>query len=241
LRTRIGLILVAVLLATTGPARAVVTEYTNETDYLNALSAVGSGSFQETFDDDGSWGSLRFPATAPSVLSLGILWTANNDNSGVSTSSGPARSGWAIFSSPHGDFLDGIGCDVPEVCGDGLVGTSADVLLGVGGWISGFAGADIVFILDGDNLNPITFDGAPPFTGSSEHLFFGVIDTNGFTNFEIREIEGTLGDQQFIWADDFTIAVPEPSRATLSAAAMMTVAFLVLYRNRYRDRDHPRP
>jgi hypothetical protein len=102
--------------------------------------------------------------------------------------------------------------------------SSAAILFGVGGWISGTAGANIEFILDGDDTNPITFDGAPPISGN--HLFFGVIDTVGFTQFEVREIEGTTGDEEFIWADNFTLAVPEPSTLTLLSAAMIGIAFL---------------
>jgi len=198
----------------------------NETDYLNDLSGLGYAHLQETFDDSLTWGSVRSPATAPSVFSPGIIWSANNSNSGVSTSTGPARTGWAFFSSPHGDYASGTGCDVPGGCGDGFIGTSDETLFGVGGWISGTVGADIDFILDGDDLNPITFDGAPAFTGSSGHLFFGVIDTDGFTHFEVRELEGTIGDQKLIWIDDVIIGVPEPSTRMLSSVAMICLALL---------------
>jgi hypothetical protein len=220
-----SLIAIVILLVAAGPAHALVIEYTNETDYLTALA--GFGSFQETFDNDAVWGTVRSPNTAPSILSLGITWSANNSTSGVSTGSGAARSGWGFFSSPHGDYASGTGCDVAGACGDGFTGRSATTLVGVGGWISGTAGASIDFILDGDDLNPITFDGAPAFSGSSNFLFFGVIDdTDGFTQFEVREMEGTLGDQEFVWADDFTMAVPEPGTLTLLSAAMMSIAFL---------------
>jgi hypothetical protein len=42
-------------------------------------------------------------------------------------------------------------------------------------------------------------------------LFFGVIDTNGFNSFEIRETEGKVGDKKNIFADDFTLGTGEPS------------------------------
>jgi hypothetical protein len=38
-------------------------------------------------------------------------------------------------------------------------------------------------------------------------LFFGVIDTGGFNTFEALETEGVIEDQEFIFADDFTIAI----------------------------------
>jgi hypothetical protein len=86
-------------------------------------------------------------------------------------------------------------------------------------------GAVINFILDGNDLNPIGFDGVPPFSGSSNHLFFGVIDTDGFTQFEVREIEGTIGDEELIWADDFTIAVPfAPAVPSLVGAGLVALA-----------------
>jgi hypothetical protein len=194
-----------VLLAAAGPAGAVVTEYTNEADYLNALS--GLGSFRESFDDDAVWGAVRSPNRAPSILDSGITWTANNSNSEVSTSLGSGRTGWGFFSSPHGDYASGTGCEVAGACGDGFIGTSTRMLFGVGGWISGTAGGVVNFVLDGDDLNPIGFDGALPFSGSSNHLFFGVIDTDGFTQFEVREMEGTAADAEWIWADDFTMAI----------------------------------
>jgi hypothetical protein len=224
------LIAIIALLIAAGPAHAAPIEYTNEADYLTALA--GFGSFQETFENDLVWGTVRSPNTAPSILSLGITWTANNGNSNVSTSSGSARSpsSWGFFSSPHGDYVSGTGCDVAGACGDGFIGTSTQTLVGVGGWISGTAGADVDFILDGDTLNPITFDGAPAFSGSSNHLFFGVIDTDGFTQFEVREMEGTVGDQEFIWADDFTMAIPEPGTLTLSSAALLGIALLRRHR-----------
>jgi hypothetical protein len=38
------------------------------------------------------------------------------------------------------------------------------------------------------------------------HRFWGVIDTDGITEFEFLETEGTLEDQKFMFADDFTFA-----------------------------------
>ncbi|MBC8231591.1 hypothetical protein H8E77_18735 [bacterium] len=177
---------------------AAVFTYTNEVRYLNALAAFGYSSFQEGFEDDAIWGSVRTtipggPQTAKSITSLGITWTANNDNGEVTTGNGPARRGqWGFFCLPHGDFPNGIT--------DGFIGTSAATLFGFGGWVeTNTPPAAINIIID--DIKVIDFEDVPLDT---RHRFFGVIDTNGFTKFEIRELEGTLGDQKFIFADDFT-------------------------------------
>ncbi len=72
----------------------------------------------------------------------------------------------------------------------------------VGGWFTGFSGSEIQLILDGDEANPI--DLGPVDSG---HQFYGVVVDGSFTTFEFREVEGTLEDQKFIFADDFTFAL----------------------------------
>jgi hypothetical protein len=54
-------------------------------------------------------------------------------------------------------------------------------------------------VLDG---NPIGFTD-PAVT--NVHKFFGVIDTAGFTAFEVVETEGTVEDQENIFADDLSL------------------------------------
>jgi VCBS repeat-containing protein len=120
---------------------------------------------------------------------------------------------WGFYSLPHGN-PDASGsvaeCDVdapPPTClkHDGFMGTrapGADTIYGVGGWVSGTAGGDIILILNGDEANPVDFGDLGVITVF--HKFFGVIDTGGFTQFEYRETEGKIGDQKFIAADDFT-------------------------------------
>jgi hypothetical protein len=87
---------------------------------------------------------------------------------------------------------------------DGFSGTTApagSVLHAVGGYITGFHGANPAIILD--NTTQITFGPITP-----AHQFIGVIDTNpaGFTRFEVRELDGKIGQPLYIWADDFTLA-----------------------------------
>jgi hypothetical protein len=195
-----------------GSAHAQITTYTEETAYLNALATSGYGTFEEGFEDNATWGSVRFPNAAPSVTSMGIVWTSNHPNavtqpSHITTDSGPARTGlWGFFSSPHGN--PGV-TDLLGFIEDGFIGTrqpGAGTLYGVGGWFTGTFGGQIILILDGDELNPISLG---PLT--STHQFYGVIDTTGFSKFEVRETEGTREDQKFVFSDDFTFGMqPSP-------------------------------
>jgi cysteine-rich repeat protein len=193
-------ILGIMLLWFSSSAHGEVLTYSDETSYLNDLASFGFGTLQEGFEDDAAWGNVRFPDSVPEVSSQGILWTANNDNSGVSTNSGPARSGlWAFRARPHG-ITTGAPLTPQR---DGFIGTSASTIFGVGGWLnSNTGGAQIRFVLDG---NAIDFADSMV---TSIHKFFGVIDTAGFAAFEVVETEGTVEDQEFIFADDFTIGTP---------------------------------
>jgi hypothetical protein len=100
------------------------------------------------------------------------------------------------------------------MCGDGFMGTRADTIYAVGGWVTGTFGGKLNLILDGDTLNAIDFQGENLL--SNTHQFFGAIETNGFITFEYREMEGTAEDQKFMWADDFNFGLP------LSSAVLIT-------------------
>jgi len=200
-------------------AQAQVTTYTDETAYLAELARLGYSTVKEGFENDATWGGVRIPNTAASVTRRRISWTSNHPDavtapSHITTGSGPARTGrWGFYASPHGD-PDAIGSE--QICGgtpppaaclkhDGFMGTraaGADTLYGVGGWVNGTSGGDIILILDGDEANPVDFGALGVVTAI--HKFFGVIDTGGFTQFEYRETEGKIGDEKFIFADDFT-------------------------------------
>ena len=174
-----------------------VVEYTDETTFLSALASQSLVPVQEGFEDDVAWAAARSPATASSVANLGITWTSNNAISQITTGLGPARTGsWGFFCLPHGDYNNGIT--------DGWRGTGAQPLVAIGGWFDGTSGGRLNVILDGDELNAADFGGANAIVNA--HQFFGVIDTGGFSTFEFRETEGTIGDQKFIFADDFTFA-----------------------------------
>jgi len=203
MRTGLTLLIASVVsLLLTARLSAAPVWYTNETDFLNALSAQGYVVFHEGFEDDAAWGSVRSTVTggnhtAPSVSSQGVTWSANNANSGITTGPGPALTGnWGFFELPHGDFAN--------LITDGWIGTGDQPMVAIGGWIEGTFGGRIHLILGGDTLNPIDFGGANALTGA--HTFFGAIDPAGFSTFEWKETEGTPGDQKLIFADDFYFA-----------------------------------
>lgn len=181
--------------------------YLDETAFLNDLAALGLDATQESYEDDAVWGSVRSSVsggnfTAPAVTSMGIRWTANNAISEVTTGSGPARTGaWGFFTLPHGDYATGVDCHLPGNCTDGFIGTASPTLYAVGGWINAIFGSKIEIILDGSRLADFGDDAGV----GSAHKFFGVIDPGGFHSFEIHELEGTIDDAKYIWADDFTI------------------------------------
>jgi cysteine-rich repeat protein len=189
-------ILGTLLVCLAAPAHAQVFTYTDEASYLNDLVGFGFGTLQEGFEDDATWGGARFPNAAPQVTSQGIIWTANNLTSQMSTSGGAARTGlWGVFALPHGITTGAL--LTPQH--DGFIGTSTSAVFGIGGWlVSNTGGAQVLFMLDGD---PIDF--ADP-TLTNVYRFFGVIDTAGFSTFEIVETDGTVEDQENIFADDFS-------------------------------------
>ena len=193
-----GLTVSIVLTDLAVPSLAEVVAYTDEAAYLNALALQGYVVVQESFEDDTAWGVARSPETAPSVTNLGITWASSSSNNDITTGTGPGRTGqWGFYSLPHGDYANGIT--------DGWRGTAAQPLVAIGGWVeTNTPPAGLALFLDGDAQNPVDFGGGSGLGGPWK--FFGVIDPNGFTVFDFRETEGTIGDQKFIFGDDFSFA-----------------------------------
>lgn len=184
--------------------------YTDEALFLADLAALGLTRIREGFEDGVTWGGVRSDIvkgnhTAPEKTRLGITWTTNNDTSEVTTSEGAARSGqWGFYSLPHGDFANGVGCNLPGNCGDGWISTGAWPLYAAGAWVrTNTPPAKVAIILDGDRANPIDF-GDPVLTG---YNFYGVIAADGFTSVEFREMEGKAEDQKFIFGDGVSFGV----------------------------------
>ena len=219
------------------------TIYTDQASFIAALSAGGYKMIIEGFEDDIAWAASRStipnPNTTSFVVSQGIKWTSNFGTNEVSTSDlgGNVIDGsYGFYSVPHGnqETTQTTECanaeepNIPDYCWqeDGWIGTSVDAgrLYGVGGWIDGTLGSKVTILLDGVNFegDPANRDGTKIFGWT----FIGIIDTAGFTKFEVRELNGKGGQNEIIFGDAFTIGtspVPTPS------AVPSTAWLLLLY------------
>ena len=202
-------LLFMLLITMSAAVQSVITSYTDEATYLADLSFYVqlSESFEGT-----AWNSVRSAVlntqALPSITNLGLTWQNRfNPVGGVTTSDGGGNvhhGSWQFYASPHGGYaISGLDCTIPGECSDGFTVTSdgAGLLYGVGGWFTGAGGPEIKFLLD--DVEVIDAGG----TGINIWQFFAVIDTNGFSKAEIRDSSGTIDDQNFFWADDFTFAV----------------------------------
>lgn len=199
----------------------------NESAFLAQAAALGHPSFREGFEDDAVWGPARSPDTAARVSHRAVVWRANAFDpthvdpppapppppNEITTGSGPARSGqWGIFDPEHGYATGTPGeCDVdapPSHClyHDGFTIRRAGgpgPLYGAGGFFTGMFGANVAFVLDGDWQNPV---GGGTLSGGG-HQFFGVIDAGpaGFSEIQLRETDGKVGQALLVFGDDFTV------------------------------------
>ncbi|WP_373500389.1 hypothetical protein [Desulfococcus sp.] len=192
-----GLLLGAFLFFASVAAHSEVLTYGNESEFMAAAASFGYATFQEGFEDAGVWGALRTPDNAESATSQGITWRANLSGNRITTSSGAARSGlWGMFSTPHGDLI-GAPFDSQR---DGIAGATPRTIHALGIWVrSNTPGARIRMIIDG-----VTVDFEDTVL-TTETLFYGVIDTSGFSTFEVYETEGKTEDAKFIFFDDAII------------------------------------
>lgn len=222
------LLLLFVASAAIPPVRAEPAVYLDESDFLDALSALDQTALHEGFEDEAAWGTVRSTVpggsfTAPGIAHQGMVWAANNLTSEITTGGGPARTGdWGFYSLPHGSYSapdPGTDCFVPGDCGDGWRGSAQEgELVAIGGWITtNTPYAKLGLYLDEYPARAVDFGETcdPPESEKcvsndivdTSHRFWGVIDVAGFASFEFRELEGKLeiggGDLKYIFADDF--------------------------------------
>jgi len=213
------------------PVWAEPVVYLDQAAFVDAIAALGQSAVHEGFENDSAWGSVRSTTgggsfTAPFIISKGLKWSANNPDSEITTGHGPARNGlWGFYSLPHGSYHAADPrslCYVPGACGDGWRGEAVEgELIAIGGWIdTNIPFAELGLFLGEYPLNEVDFGETcdPPesedcFSNSvitTAQQFWGVIETQGFSVFEFRELEGKLeidgGDIKYIYADDFWFA-----------------------------------
>ncbi|MCA9729265.1 MAG: Ig-like domain-containing protein [Candidatus Eisenbacteria bacterium] len=180
---------------------------TTRTAFVAKLAELGyTDLIDEGFEDGAVW--PRNPAKLPAVVSQGITWTSNQPTGFVTTSNGASRSGqWGVYSSPHGR-TSGNPLDPQR---DGFVASTSGTLVGAGGYIhtgTPYAGLEFVLTMSDSSNLVVSFPNA---VVTTQALFWGVIDTRGFTAVEFVETEGVLEDAKVIFGDDFTLALDSPA------------------------------
>lgn len=207
---------------------AAPVAYIDEASFLADLGSLGYVQVHEGFESEAVWGVTRDQVVAQ-VTSSGMVWTANNPTSGITTGTGSALTGlYGFYSIPHGSYNNpppGVTCFTPGECGDGWRGRAADGLIyAIGGWVeTNTPFAKIGLFLGEYPDNEVDFGETcdPPesencygnSTIGTTPQFFGVIDPDGFERFEYRELEGKLeidgGDIKYIFSDDFYFVLSE--------------------------------
>ena len=225
-------ILISIVLFIVSSNANSATIYLDETEYLNALAALGYNTVYESFEDDTAWSASRSMSSVASTTSQGIIWKSNSFNSSTVNNGDAANGSYIFYSNPHGDTTDTTGeCEVADegvwddLCWmyDGWIVDSADgeTLYGIGGqFTSTGSGAKVTFLLDGVNVNEAR-DGD---VVGLDWTFIGVIDEAGFSTVEILELRGKDSDGALIWGDSFTVAT---SAVPLPAAAWLFISGLI--------------
>lgn len=199
-------IMLVISLLTCPPLQAQIQVFTDETSYLSALAAMEYTTLLEDFDSN-DWDSVRY-IPASSVTSKGITWTASDQ---VTTSEGPAVTGWSIYDQPGGD---------PDI----LFGESTQALYGIGGWFKTSTPlTSIQIYLDGVIVSDAHV------TIGTEHSFLGVVAPDGFTAFEIRDTDATPEDQKHWFGDNFTFGVMQAQQApSMGVTGILVLAIAIL-------------
>jgi hypothetical protein len=238
-------LIAAALLLLAGAASAAPVIYTSEALYLGDLTALAGSTVHESFENDIVWedsrNSISSPGRTPTVTSQGIVWTSNYAQNSIATGTvgGSAPDGaFALYSLPHGMTTDsGLYCDsaedpdIPIECyqNDGIKVESerGATLFAFGGRIDTANSGKVTFLLDGVDINGNDTDNIDNWQREGDladsWTFVGVIDSDGFSSAELRELRGKDYQQVFLFTDDFTIRVPEPAVPQLFGSALLAV------------------
>ena len=244
-----NILLGTALLMLAGAANAVPVIYTDEAMFLADLPALGGSTIHESFENDTVWAdsrnSISSPGSTPAVTSQGIVWTSNYPENNIATGGvgGSAPDGaFALYSLPHGMTTDsGLYCDsaedpIPIECfqNDGIEVESepGGTLFAFGGRIDTANSGKVTFLLDGVDINGNDTDNIDNWQREGDLAdnwdFVGVIDPDGFSAAELRELRGKDFQQVFLFSDDFTIrrSLPEPAAGWLGGSSVLALAGL---------------
>lgn len=237
-------LLTTLTLVLANQAFAATTVYTDEAAFLGAVATLAYDTLvEEGFESDATWGGVRSTIagqfTTASVASQGLTWRSNNSTSEVTTGMGAALTGsWGFYSLPHGSYTapeSGTDCDMPGDCGDGLnLSSGAGTMYAAGGWfrtntpfakVGAFVGGYTWF---GNQCDLEEVDCNAVSIGSSSQ-FIGVVDPDGFTDVEFRELEGKTegpfgGNLKLIFSDDFTIAMSAAPQSVPALPGLFALA-----------------
>jgi len=185
-----------VLLSIALSAQAAPTLYTNEANFLAAVS--GYTTISEGFESS-DWDATRPTGFAGSVTSQGVTWDAGEL---LRTGSGWARTGsYGVFDS-YGN---------PDIV------SATTPFVGVGGWFATTDATGLVVDIDGQ------YFGAYGLGANSPHKFFGVVDTDGFSSVTFRSTRGHWGADDFTIA---TQTIPAPGAVLLGGIGAGLVGWL---------------
>ncbi|MBL1218586.1 MAG: hypothetical protein D8M59_13970 [Planctomycetes bacterium] len=183
----IGAALLSLLAGTAAAQTAAPVVYSSEAEFLADIASLGYEAYREGFEGP-AWDHVRSTdpfnlISATSVTNLGITWHARPDNM-VTTNTNWGQRSWGIFEDQRSGFSS-----------SELFGVADRVLYAVGGWINTSPdGGDMTIEVNGQIVDGVKI--------GFGHHFVGVIDTVGFTEFRVLDME-----QHTVWgADNFTYA-----------------------------------